>query len=104
MGRARSYRHELHPRLQPSRSGRRSRRQPQLSRRLKVLVATPLEPENVAVIKHAVPGIEVAYRPDLLPVPRYEGDHEGQPHMPSGRQNADWDELLRKAEVLLGLD
>ena len=43
---------------------------------ISVLVCSFLEKEQVARIA-AHPGVEVSYRPDLLPQPRYPCDHHG---------------------------
>jgi glyoxylate/hydroxypyruvate reductase A len=74
-------------------------------RPLKVLIASPLEPEQVERIAAAAPGrIEVVYEPDLLPVPRYVGDHKGRPRALSPEQRERWLAHLREADVLFDFD
>ena len=46
---------------------------------LRVLIASPLEPQHVARIEAADPRVSVLYEPGLLPVPRYPADHTGVP-------------------------
>jgi glyoxylate/hydroxypyruvate reductase len=71
---------------------------------LDVLIATPFEAENVAFIERSVVGIKVWYRPDLLPKPRYEGDHDGEPRNLRDEELSQWLQLMSQAEVMLGLD
>jgi glyoxylate/hydroxypyruvate reductase A len=75
------------------------------NRPLKVLIASPLEPEQVARIAAAAPGqIEVIYEPELLPVPRYVADHHGQPRTLSAAQRESWLKHLRAADILFDFD
>jgi glyoxylate/hydroxypyruvate reductase A len=72
---------------------------------LKVLIASPLEPEQAERIAAAAPGrIEVIYAPDLLPVPRYVGDHEGRPRPLTPDQRERWLAHLREADILFDFD
>jgi len=74
-------------------------------RPLKVLIASPLEPEQVERIAAAAPGrIEVIYAPDLLPVPRYVADHKGRPRDLSPDQRARWLAHLHAADILFDFD
>ncbi len=69
-----------------------------------VLVATPLEAALVTRIGRGEPRAEVLYAPDLLPAPRYPGDHRGEPDFcRSPAAEARWQELLRRAEALFGI-
>jgi len=75
------------------------------TRPLKVLIASPLEPEQVERIAAAAPGrIEVIYEPDLLPVPRYVADHDGLPRPLSAAQRERWLAHLREADILFDFD
>jgi phosphoglycerate dehydrogenase-like enzyme len=70
---------------------------------IKVLIASPLEPELVARLSALDPRLEVTYRPDLLGEPRYHADHD-PPVQRSAAQAAEWAALLADAEVLLDVD
>jgi phosphoglycerate dehydrogenase-like enzyme len=75
------------------------------NRPLKVLIASPLEPEQVERIAAAAPGrIEVIYVPNLLPVPRYVADHTGRPRALSPEQRERWLAHLREADILFDFD
>lgn len=68
---------------------------------LVVMITSPLEPEYVAQIAKAFPGeIELIYRDDLVPAPRYRGDHGHYDRGLTGEQLQEWHGLLRRAEVL----
>jgi len=72
---------------------------------LRVLIASPLESEQVARIAAAEPDlIEVVYEPELLPLPRYVADHSGRRRPLSHRQDARWRELLQSADILFDFD
>jgi phosphoglycerate dehydrogenase-like enzyme len=74
-------------------------------RPLKILIASPLEPEQAERIAAAAPGrVEVIFEPDLLPVPRYVADHEGQPRALGATQRARWLAHLREADILFDFD
>jgi glyoxylate/hydroxypyruvate reductase A len=70
---------------------------------VRVLIASPLEPELVQRIQAVDPRLEVVYRPDLLAEPRYPGDHH-PPIQRSPAQAAEWASLLADAEVLFDVD
>ena len=71
----------------------------------KILIASPLEPEQAERIAAAAPGrIEVIFAPDLLPVPRYVADHDGRPRALSAAQRAQWLAHLREADILFDFD
>ncbi|MGH6921062.1 MAG: D-2-hydroxyacid dehydrogenase [Geminicoccaceae bacterium] len=77
----------------------------QRKRPLKVLIASPLEPEQARRIAAAAPGrIEVIYEPDLLPVPRYVADHKGRPPELNPEQRECWLDHLREADILFDFD
>jgi phosphoglycerate dehydrogenase-like enzyme len=73
--------------------------------RVKVLIGSPLEPEHVARV--AVAGgssVEVWFEPELLPVPRYEGDHHGIPRRLDAEELARWQSLVKQADIMFGFD
>lgn len=68
---------------------------------LMVLITSPLEPEYVTQIAEAFPGeIELIYPEDLVPAPRYRGDHGHYDRGLTGDKQHEWHELLRRADVL----
>ncbi|MFC4786406.1 D-2-hydroxyacid dehydrogenase [Nocardioides sp. GCM10023255] len=69
-----------------------------------VLVSTFLEPQHVSAIESAFPGIEVLYAPELLPEPRYPGDHGGSTRQLSDAQQQRWNAMLEQAEVAFDFD
>lgn len=72
---------------------------------MKVLIGSPLEPEHVERIA-AVGGdrVEVLFEPELLPVPRYEGDHHGVPRALADGELARWQSLVADADVMFDFD
>ncbi len=71
----------------------------------KILIASPLEPEQVERIAAAAPDrAEVIFEPDLLPEPRYVADHKGRPRALSDLQRARWLGHLREADILFDFD
>jgi glyoxylate/hydroxypyruvate reductase A len=69
-----------------------------------LLIASPLESEHVAAITVAEPRVEVLYQPDLLGRPRYPADHSGAPFVRTPEQQARWNALLARAEILWDFD
>jgi glyoxylate/hydroxypyruvate reductase A len=69
----------------------------------RVLVFSYLEKEQVARIA-AHPGVEVVYRPDLLPQPRYPADHHGPAPALTAAERAEWAALLRQADICFDFD
>jgi phosphoglycerate dehydrogenase-like enzyme len=71
---------------------------------MRVVVATPLEPELVDRLRGIDDHVAVAFEPTLLPPPRYPGDHRGSEAF---RRPADderrWRALLDSGEVLFGI-
>lgn len=66
-----------------------------------VAIAVPFDAELVERIRRC--GVEVLHEPDLLPEPRFPGDHRGVAHFgrsPEGERR--WERMLARAEVLLG--
>jgi glyoxylate/hydroxypyruvate reductase A len=74
-------------------------------RPLTVLVASPLEPEHVERIAAVDSGrLEIVYEPELLPVPRYEGDHHGVRRELGEARLAYWNSLVAGADVMFDFD
>ena len=67
-----------------------------------IMFTSPIEPEHVRKIASAHPeSTDIIDRPDLLPPPRYEGGHDGDPGWRrTPEQHAEWLALLKRAEVL----
>lgn len=72
--------------------------------RLRVLIASPLEPQHVARIAAADPRVSVLYEPGLLPAPRYPADHTGVPPRLSAAELDTWAGLRRQADVSFDFD
>lgn len=72
-------------------------------RRVVVAIATPLEAELVDVIRAVDHRLDVRYQPELLPVPRYPGDHRGVAAARTSEQESSWRAMVDGAEVVLGL-
>ena len=68
-----------------------------------ILIASYIAPELVERIRAAAPGYETIYREDLLAKPRYSADHNG-PVKRSPEQEAEWRQLLGRAEILFDFD
>jgi glyoxylate/hydroxypyruvate reductase len=70
-----------------------------------LLVASPLEDDQVARIRAFAPGrIEVLHEPDLLATPRYVADHTGRPRDLTDEQNELWAAHLKRASILFDFD
>jgi phosphoglycerate dehydrogenase-like enzyme len=70
---------------------------------VRVVIATPIEPELVDRIRAVDNRLDVAYEPDLLPPPRWPCDHAGDPAWTrTAEQEARFAALVSCAEVLLG--
>jgi phosphoglycerate dehydrogenase-like enzyme len=74
-----------------------------MTERLKVLIASYLEPEYVKQIRQEVPEVEVLYYPELLGEPRYHADHYSLPKR-TPEQEARWRDLLAQAHILFDFD
>ena len=68
-----------------------------------IMIASPLEPANVALIRDTHREIAVLYDPALLPPVRYVADHKGQPFTRTPLQQARWQEMLAEADILWDL-
>jgi glyoxylate/hydroxypyruvate reductase len=71
---------------------------------VRVLIATPLEPELVARIQGVDPRVRVLYEPDLIPVPRYAADHSGVARQLADGQQDRWSRLRAQADVSFDFD
>ena len=71
---------------------------------LRVLIASPLEPQHVARIAAADPRVSALYEPGLLPVPRYPADHTGVPRELATAELDAWAALRRQADVSFDFD
>jgi phosphoglycerate dehydrogenase-like enzyme len=71
---------------------------------LRVLIASPLEPQHVARIEAADPRVSVLYEPGLLPVPRYPADHTGVARELSAAELDAWAALRKQADVSFDFD
>ncbi len=69
-----------------------------------VLVCSYLEPEWIERIQAVDPAVEVTYRTDLIPRPRYVADHIGHPFERTPEQAAAWARLMADADVLFDFD
>lgn len=69
-----------------------------------VVITSYLEPEYVEKIRRVDPRLNVVYRPELIPSPRYAADHTGIPPKLPPEQEAEWEQLLGQAEVLFDFD
>jgi glyoxylate/hydroxypyruvate reductase len=70
---------------------------------IRALVCSFLEKEQVARIA-AHPGVDVLYRPDLLPQPRYPCDHHGPAPALATEERDEWRALLRQADICFDFD
>lgn len=75
------------------------------SDRIKVVIGSPLEAEQVERIAAVAPDrVEVVYEPELVPPARYIADHDGPEDWT--RSEADqrrWMEILASADILFGV-
>ncbi len=69
-----------------------------------VLICSYLEPELVEKIRAVDARIIVVYQPELLPKPRYKADHVGRKLERNPEDQARWEALLARAEVLFDFD
>jgi phosphoglycerate dehydrogenase-like enzyme len=75
------------------------------NRPVRVLIATPLEVEQVDRIRAFAPDrLEVLFAPDLLPSPRYAADHHGIKKQLDEEGLRRWRELLHQADVAFDFD
>jgi glyoxylate/hydroxypyruvate reductase A len=74
-----------------------------MTRTVRVLIASWLEPFLIDRIRGVDCRLEVVYRPDLLSLPRYPGDHTA-PVTRTPAQAAEWAALVAMAEVMFDVD
>ena len=69
-----------------------------------VLIASPLEEEHVARLRALAPDrLQVLHDPALLPRPRFAADHKGGPFQRTPDQQARWQGMLGRANILFDL-
>lgn len=74
------------------------------SRRLRVVVATPLSDELCARLVELEPRVDLVVDQELLPSIRWPGDHDGDPAFTrTPEQQARYDALVDSAEALYGI-
>lgn len=71
---------------------------------LDVVIASYLDPDLVDAIAGADPRIRVHHHSDLLPEPRWNGDHTGVARQLTPEQHELWTTLLAAAEVMFDFD
>jgi glyoxylate/hydroxypyruvate reductase len=71
---------------------------------VRVLIASPLEPELVARIDAVDPRVSVLYEPALLPEPQYPADHSGVRRSLSAADLDRWSRLREQADVSFDFD
>lgn len=72
---------------------------------LTIVIASPLEREHVERIRAVDPRLSVLYDPELLPPPRYDGDHTGDPAWRrTAEQEARFLAMLEQADVAFDFD
>ena len=69
-----------------------------------VLIASYLEPEHVERIRGVDERLDVLYAPALLRPPQYPADHKGRPTPRTPEQEAEWRDLLARADILFDFD
>jgi glyoxylate/hydroxypyruvate reductase A len=75
-----------------------------VSNPVEVLIASYLEPALVDAIAKTDLRVRVHYHPELLPEPRWNGDHIGTTRQLSQDQDEQWTRLLKRAEVMFDFD
>lgn len=72
--------------------------------RVDVAVFSPLPASHVARIRQVSNRLRVHYHPELLPEPRYEADHIGEPPQRDEDARQRWRHLLARAEIAFDVD
>jgi phosphoglycerate dehydrogenase-like enzyme len=71
---------------------------------VRIVIATPVEPELVERIRAVDPRNEILYDAALLPPARYPADHRGDPDFArDAAGEARWQAMLAQADVLYGI-
>lgn len=74
------------------------------AQRVRVGIATPLEGDLVERLRRVDDRLEIRWEPDLLPPPRYPGDHRGIASFHRDtEQEYRWRTLISEAEILFGI-
>jgi phosphoglycerate dehydrogenase-like enzyme len=69
-----------------------------------VVIASPLEPELVELVRAVDERLDVRFEPDLLPTPRYPSDHHGEAGFERTPEEEErFTALVTGAEVLFGI-
>lgn len=74
------------------------------SQKLNLLITAYIEPEFVERFRQVDARLNVIYEPNLVPAPRYAGDHTGHPLTRTPEDEKHWQELLANADILLEFD
>lgn len=69
-----------------------------------VVIASYLEPSLVQRVEASADDLVVHYRPDLLPAPRYAGDHSAPARDLTSSQLREWRDLVAIADVMFDFD
>ncbi len=70
-----------------------------------LVVTSFLEPHLIAQINDAAPGrLNVRYDPELVQIPRYASDHNGQEPVLTGTERETWMGWLRTADLMFDID
>ncbi|MDZ7802244.1 MAG: D-2-hydroxyacid dehydrogenase [Trueperaceae bacterium] len=69
-----------------------------------VAIVSPLHASHVERIRRVSPRLQVHHHPELLPTPRYEADHIGDPPQRDDDAQRCWREMLATAEVAFDVD
>jgi phosphoglycerate dehydrogenase-like enzyme len=70
---------------------------------IRVVIATPLEPELVDRLRAVDEHLDVVFEPELLPPPRWASDHVGDPSFErTPEQERRFSELIASAEIVYG--
>jgi glyoxylate/hydroxypyruvate reductase A len=75
-----------------------------ISNALNLLVATYIEPEYIENIRKVDDRLNVIYEPNLIPAPRFVGDHSGHPLKRTPEEEQRWLGLLSSADIMLDFD
>ena len=72
--------------------------------KLNLLITTYIESEYVQIIRDTDSKINVIYRPDIIPTPRFPSDHTGIPQQENLKNNKEWEKYLYNADILFDFD